>query len=78
MKSMLLVLIGSVLIIVGVAVTAVRTARRGRLSSPAPNSEHPDTLEPQGRGDRLSLFSDLPGIALVALGAVVLLLWAVI
>lgn len=73
---MLLVWLGSLLVIAGVAVAAIRTARRGRLSSPAPDPEHPDTLEPQGRGDRLSLFNDLPGIALFVLGIILLLAWA--
>ena len=75
---MLLVWLGSLLIIAGVAVAAVRTSRSGRLSSPAPNAKHPQTLEPRGRGDRLSLFADLPGIGLVAAGALLLLIWAVI
>lgn len=75
---MLLVWLGSLLIIAGVAVAAVRTSRRGRLSSPAPNAKHPQTLEPRDRGDRLSLFADLPGIGLVAAGALLLLIWAVI
>jgi hypothetical protein len=75
---MMLVGIGALLVIVGVVVTAISTLRRGRLSEPraiAPDSPL-DTLEPSGRGRRLSVRSDLPGLALMGLGAVLLLVAA--
>jgi hypothetical protein len=75
---MMLVGIGALLVIVGVVVTAISTLRRGRLSEPraiVPDSPR-DTLEPSGRGRRLSVRSDLPGLALMGLGAVLLLVAA--
>ena len=71
---MLLVWIGALLIIAGVAVAAVRTAQRGRLSEVRARTpdRHPDTLEPRGEGRRLSLKADLPGLVLIAVGAVLL------
>ena len=74
----MLVGLGAVLVVIGVVLMAVSTLRRGRLSEPkarAPESP-PDTLEPSGRGRRLSLRADLPGISLVAAGAVLLLIAA--
>lgn len=72
---MVLVVIGALLVIVGVAMGALRTAGRGQLSEPnAQASLRPDTLEPPGRGRRLSLKADLPGLAIAALG--VLLIFA--
>lgn len=70
---MIAIWIGVLLIIAGVTVAAFRTARRGRLSAPSPDPEHPSTLEPKGKGGKLSLGSDLPGILLVAAGAIILL-----
>ena len=74
--NMLAIWIGALLIIAGVTLAAVRTARRGRLSDLSPDPQHPTTLEPQGRGKRLSLKTDLPGIAMVAAGAFILLIYA--
>jgi hypothetical protein len=71
---MTLEVIGAVLMIIGVAMAAVRTAGRGRLSQPnAQTSARPDTLEPTGKGRRLSLRADLPGLGMVALGAILIL-----
>lgn len=77
---MVLIWIGALLVISGMVVTAVTTLRRGRLSeAKPPTSEAPrDTLEPTGRGRRLSLGADLPGIGLIALGAAFLLVSAVL
>lgn len=75
---MMLVGIGALLVIVGVVMTAISTLRRGRLSEPraiAPDSPR-DTLEPSGRGRRLSVKGDLPWLALMGLGAVLLLVGA--
>ena len=76
---MALVWIGALLIISGVTLMATRTLRRGRLSDPTPPpaSDAPATLEPSGRGRRLSLKVDLPGLALIALGALLLLATAI-
>lgn len=72
---MLLVWIGAFLVISGTVLMAFRTLRGGRLSDPSPptGSDAPVTLEPKGRGDRLSLKADLPGVGLVALGGLLLL-----
>lgn len=70
---MALVAIGAVLVIVGVAMAAARTAERGRLSQPNTQaSARPDTLEPTGKGRRLSLKADLLGLGMAALGAVLI------
>ena len=70
---MALVVIGALFVIVGVALSAVRTAGWGRLSQPsAQTSARPKTLEPTGKGRRLSLKADLPGLGLVALGAILI------
>jgi hypothetical protein len=69
-----LVVLGAILIVVGVALAAVRTAQRGRLSQANTRgaSSRPDTLEPSGEGRRLSLKADLPGLGLIALGALLM------
>jgi len=71
---MALVIIGALLVILGIAMAAVRTAERGQLSDP--NERAPaqrNTLEPKGRGRRLSLKADAPGLAMAGLGAVLIL-----
>jgi hypothetical protein len=71
---MALVVIGALLVIVGVAMAAVRTAGRGRLSQPNTQaSARPNTLEPTGKGRRLSLKADLLGLGIAALGALLIL-----
>jgi hypothetical protein len=71
---MFAIILGALLIISGVALAAARTASQGELSEPhATGHGRPvDTLEPQGQGDRLSLRTDMPGLALMAIGALVL------
>jgi hypothetical protein len=70
---MAVVVIGALLVIVGVALAAVRTAGQGRLSQTGTEtSARPDTLEPTGTGRRLSLRRDLPGLGLAALGAILM------
>lgn len=70
---MALVVIGALLVIAGVAMAAIRTAGRGRLSQPTrQTSALPNTLEPSGLGRRLSLKADLPGLGLAALGALLI------
>jgi uncharacterized membrane protein YidH (DUF202 family) len=74
-EIMTLVSIGALLIIIGVVLAATAQLRRGRLSeqkppeSPAPS----DTLEPTGRGRNLNLKVDMPGVALIAIGAILML-----
>jgi hypothetical protein len=71
---MSLVVLGALLVIAGIAIAAVRTAGRGRLSQPSrPASAKPNTLEPAGKGRRLSLKADLLGLAIAALGVLLLL-----
>lgn len=71
---MALVVIGALLVIVGITLAAVRTAGRGRLSqSNTRTSARPDTLEPTGKGRRLSLKADLLGLGVAALGALLIL-----
>lgn len=72
---MTLVYLGAALMIAGVAVMTITTAKRGRLSEPhriAPDAPR-ETLEPTGKGRRMSLRSDLPGASLVAIGALMIL-----
>jgi hypothetical protein len=73
---MVLIAIGALLIIAGVVVAANATLRRGRLSqAEQPISHEPrDTLEPIGQGRRLSFKADLPGLAIIAAGVILLFL----
>lgn len=73
---MMLIAIGALFIIAGVVLAANATLRRGRLSqAEQPISHEPrDTLEPSGQGRRLDLKADLPGLALIAIGVVLLFL----
>ena len=75
---MLLISIGVLCVIAGIVVAALRTLRRGRLSQlrSLNADERPDTLEPSGRGDRLNLGTDLPGIGLVLAGALLIFIGA--
>ena len=77
---MLLISLGALCMIVGIVLATVRTLRRGRLSQPhsLTAGEAPDTLEPSGRGDRLNLAVDLPGIGLALVGAVLIFVGALI
>jgi hypothetical protein len=77
---MVLISIGALCIIAGIVVATLRTLKRGRLSQPRSldGGARPDTLEPSGRGDRLSLGADLPGIGLAVFGAVLIFLGAFI
>ena len=75
---MLLISVGALCMIAGVIMATLRTLRRGRLSQARSldNDEIPDTLEPSGQGDQLSLTADLPGIALALFGAVLIFIGA--
>lgn len=73
---MVLIAIGALLIIIEVVPAATATLRRGRLSqAEQPDLHAPrDTLEPTGRGSRLGLKADLPGLAIIAIGVILLFL----
>ena len=75
---MLLISLGALCIIAGMVLAALRTLRRGELSRPRSldADDTPDTLEPVGKGDRLSLGADLPGIGLALVGAVLIFVGA--
>ena len=75
---MLLIWLGAFCTVAGVALAALQTLRRGRLSQPRSlnANDKPDTLEPRSQGDRLSLGADLPGIGLALVGAVLIFLGA--
>jgi len=75
---MFLIVAGALLIVCGMVVATISTLRRGRLSQARqPVTQAPrDTLEPTGKGRRLSLKSDIPGLALILLGALLLFLGA--
>ena len=76
---MVLVWIGALLVLSGVVLTAIRTIRHGRLSDAKrpPAAAAPDTLEPKGRGRLLGVKADLPGLALIVLGSILLLAAAI-
>jgi hypothetical protein len=69
---MALVVTGALLVILGVAMAAVRTAGRGRLSQPSQTPARQNTLEPSGQGRRLNLRADLLGLGIAALGAILI------
>lgn len=75
---MLLIVLGALLTVAGVVVAAMATIRRGRLSEADPPAapETRGTLEPLGRGRRLSLKSELPALALIAAGVLLLFVGA--
>lgn len=75
---MILIALGAILVVAGIALAAMRTASRGKLSDPHAKipGHRTDTLEPQGRGGRLSIKADLPGLLLMAVGAVLIFMGA--
>jgi hypothetical protein len=76
--AMMLISVGVICMIAGIIIATLRTLGRGRLSQAhsLDSDETPDTLEPSGRGDRLSLMADLPGIGLALVGAVLIFVGA--
>lgn len=64
---MFAVWLGAFLIVAGVAWAAITTIQRGRLSDPEPG-----TLEPRGRGRRLSLVADLPAFVVILIGVILI------
>ena len=75
-----LVLLGALLILGGVLVTAGKALSRGRLSEPRGSGQASanHTLEPRKPSVGLSLGANWKGIALIALGSVLLLSAAII
>lgn len=75
---MALIALGALMIIAGIVLAASRTAERGKLSDPHAKvpGHRVDTLEPRGRGDRLSVKADLPGLLLLVVGAVLVFVGA--
>lgn len=71
---MLLIVLGALLAVAGVVFAATATIGRGRLSEAAPETR--GTLEPMGRGRRLSLKAELPAFALIAGGVLLLFIGA--
>ena len=71
---MLTIWIGALLIVAGVVLMAVQTIRRGRLSDARPPEPgaRVRSLEPTGPGRRISLKEMVPGLALAALGAILM------
>jgi hypothetical protein len=76
---MLLIWLGALLVIVGVVFMMAQPIWRGRLSdaSKRTSSGAPrDTLEPRRPGAGFTLKANWPGLLLIALGGVLLLVWA--
>lgn len=74
--SILLVWIGALLVGAGVVFTAAQAIWRGRLSEAKGfrmAEVRNDTLEPPGRSSGFSFKANWPGLALIALGSVLLL-----
>lgn len=70
---MLLIWVGALLLLSGLVFMAVQPLQGGRLSGGRLRSAKGDTLEPARPTTGLGIRSNWPGIALVALGAVLLL-----
>ena len=71
---MLVILVGALLIVGGVLFMAEQTLLEGRLSGRRRRSPaEVGTLEPRERGGGFGLATQWPGVAMIALGAVLLL-----
>ena len=71
---MLGVWLGALLVIVGLLQMAFQAIWKGRMSDARPHhSATGDTLEPRGRRGAFGLKANWPGLALVALGGILLL-----
>jgi hypothetical protein len=76
---MLLMSLGAVSVLVGVLFMAAQAIWRGRLSGRRSRSRsRSDTLEPQERGSGFGFAANWPGLALIALGAILLLAGAAV
>jgi hypothetical protein len=76
--GIVLVWIGAVLVAGGVVFTASQAIWRGRLSGARRTASGlaPDTLEPANATGGFSLKANLPGLALITVGALLLLVGA--
>ncbi|WP_159713917.1 hypothetical protein [Geminicoccus flavidas] len=78
--GMFVTLLGALLIFLGILYLAAQALRRGRLSAGTP--ERPvaqaGSLEPPGRVTAFRLGANWPGLALIALGAILLIAVAAI
>jgi uncharacterized membrane protein len=76
---MTLILLGALLVFVGVLFMAAQPIWRGRLSGVRRlhSAQPSDTLEPERPARGFGIKSNWPGLALVALGAILLLAGAV-
>jgi hypothetical protein len=70
---MYVVLLGALLELVGIVYLVVRVIMHEPLASPASSTAR-DTLEPPAGGGVLSLKGSWPGYAMIALGALLLLI----
>lgn len=76
-SGVLLIWLGALLVIAGVVQTALQPMLRGRLSGRGVSAgAGRETLEPTQPARGFSLRSNWPGLAMIAVGAVVLLLGA--
>ena len=78
-SSMLFIWVGALLIVGGLVYTARQAIQRGRLSEarPAAPGSRTDTLEPRVRNTTgFGLKANWPGLALIAAGALLLLVGA--
>ena len=74
---MLAIWLGALLVIGGLVYMAGQAIWRGRLSERRPRvATADDTLEPRERGGGFGLATNWPGFALIALGALLLLVGA--
>ncbi len=75
---MLVIWLGALLVLSGILFMAAQAIWRGRLSGRQSRSAMAsDTLEPRERGG-LSIATNWPGFALIALGAILLLVGAAV
>jgi hypothetical protein len=72
--SVLFIWAGALLVIGGLVFTASQAVRKGRLSGARPSPGQPtDTLEPPRNTGGFSLRENWPGLAIIVLGALLLL-----
>lgn len=76
---MALIWIGALLIIGGMIYTAIQPIMKGRLSRVRPVSpaRPGNTLEPERPAGGFGLESSWPGLAMIGVGALVMLAWAI-
>lgn len=70
---MAVTLLGALLVVAGLVLLAAQPIWRGRLSTLRRTSAPEPTLEPQSPGAGFGLKENWPGLALIVLGAVLLL-----